>query len=116
MLRLLCGYAPQSGRSLEEKQSFNDELKGEHSAGHLVMCLGDFNGHVGRHIDGLDGVRGGYVVSQWNLEEIMLLEFCLEKELCVSNTWFEREEKRKVTFRMGENETEIDFVSIKKEH
>ena len=28
----------------------------------------------------------------------MLLEFCLEKELCVSNTWFKREEKRKVPF------------------
>ena len=28
----------------------------------------------------------------------------------------EREEKRKVTFRMGENETKIDFVLIKKEH
>ena len=27
-----------------------------------------------------------------------------------------REEKRKVTFRMGENEAEIDFVLIKKEH
>ena len=27
-----------------------------------------------------------------------------------------REEKRKVTFRMGENKTEIDFVLIKKEY
>ena len=46
----------------------------------------------------------------------MLLELCLKKELCVSNTLFKREEKRKVTYRMGENETEINFVLIKKEH
>ena len=46
----------------------------------------------------------------------MLLEFFLENELCVSNIWFRREEKRKVTFRMGENVTKIDFVLIKKEH
>ena len=46
----------------------------------------------------------------------MLLEFWLEKELCVSNTWFRREEKREVTFRMGDNETEIDFVLIEKEY
>ena len=26
LLRLICGYAPQSGRSLEEKQSFYYEL------------------------------------------------------------------------------------------
>ena len=45
----------------------------------------------------------------------MLSQFCLEKELCVPNTWFKRE-KRKVTFRMGENETELDIVMIKKEH
>ena len=43
----------------------------------------------------------------------MLLVFYLEKELCVSNTWFKREEKRKVTFRILENETEIDLVLIK---
>ena len=34
----------------------------------------------------------------------------------MSNTWFKREGKRKVTFIMGENETKIDFVLIKKEH
>ena len=31
----------------------------------------------------------------------------------MSNTWFKREEKRKVTFSVGEDETEIDFVLIK---
>ena len=34
----------------------------------------------------------------------------------MSNTWYETEEKRKATFRMVENETEIDIVMIKKEH
>ena len=44
VLRLTCGYAQQRGRSLEEKQSFYDEVKCEwdmHSAGDLVMCIGD---------------------------------------------------------------------------
>ena len=35
-----------------------------HSAGDLVMCLGDLNGHIGRHIDGVDG---GYIVGQRRL-------------------------------------------------
>ena len=119
VLRLVCGYAPQSGRSLEFKQSLYDELKCEsdvHSADDLVISLGDFNGHVGWHIDEFDGVHGGYGLGQRNLDGRMLLEFCLEKVLCLSNTWFRREEKRKVTYRMGENETEIDIVLIKKEH
>ena len=46
----------------------------------------------------------------------MLLEFCQEMELRVSNTWSKRQEKRKVTFSMGEDETGIDLVFIKKEH
>ena len=54
-----------------------------HSADDLVMCLGDFNGHVGRNIDGFYGVHGGYGVGQRNFEGRMLLQFCLEKEfLC----------------------------------
>ena len=54
MLRLILGYAPQCGRSLEEKQSFYDELKGEwdmHRTGDLVIYLVNLNGHIGRHID-----------------------------------------------------------------
>ena len=106
-------------KKLAKKQHFCNELKGEwdtHSAGDLAMCLGDINGHVGWHIGGLDWVPGGHGIGQRNLEGRMLLEFCLEKESCVSNTWFKRKQKRKVTFRMGENETEVDFELIKKEN
>ena len=58
---------------MEEKQSFYDDLKCEwdmHSTDDLVMCLGDLNGHVGRHIDGFDRVHGGYGVNRviWNEE------------------------------------------------
>ena len=35
------------------------------SVGDLVMCLGVFNGQVGRHVDGIDG---GFGVGQRNLE------------------------------------------------
>ena len=38
-----------------------------HSADDLVMCLGDFNGQIGRYFD------GGYVIDQKNLEGRMLL-------------------------------------------
>ena len=90
VLRLICGYAPQTGGCLEEKQSLYDELKVEwdkHCAGDLVMCLGDFTGHMGSHIDGFDGVSGGYGVGKRYLEGRML-PLCLEKELCMSSTWF----------------------------
>ena len=58
----------------------------------------------------------GCHVGHRTLEGGMLLELCLEKDLCVSNILLKREEKWKVTFIIGENETEIDFVLIKNEH
>ena len=60
-----------------------------HSAGDLHICLGDFNGH-GRHIYGFNGVHRWYGMGQRNLEGRMLLEFCLVKELFVSNSWLKR--------------------------
>ena len=57
---------------------------GIHSADDLVMCLGDFNGHVGRHIDGFDGVHGGYGVGQSNFEGRMLLVLSGEGIMCVN--------------------------------
>ena len=81
--RLICWYAPQSGRSLEEKQSYYDELKCEwdmHSADDLAMCLGYFNGHIGRHIDGFDG---GFGVDQRNLEGRMLLVLSGKGIMCI---------------------------------
>ena len=53
MIWLICGYAPQGGRSLEEELPFYDKLQCDrdmHFTGDFVMCLGDFNGHVGRHM------------------------------------------------------------------
>ena len=46
------------------------------------MCMGDFNGHVGRHIDGIDGAHGGYCVGQRNLEGKMLPDFSGERFIC----------------------------------
>ena len=62
-----------------KRNSLYDELKGVwdmHSAGHFAMCFGDFNGHIGRHIDGF---MWGYGVGQRNLEGRMFV-FCLKNE------------------------------------
>ena len=66
--------------------------------------MGDFNGHVGKRIEGYEGVHGGNGIGERNVAGKMLLEFCDENELCVANTWFRKEEIR----------TEIDFVLVGK--
>ena len=71
----------------------------------VVFGLGDFNGHVGEEIEGFEGVHGGNGIGQRNAEGRMLLEFCDERELCVANTWFKKTDKRKITFKSGNNES-----------
>ena len=66
--------------------------------GEMVFCQGNFNGHVGRRIDGFQGVHGGYGSGKRNVQERRLLEFCDEKKLGVANTWFEKEQ-RKINIR-----------------
>ena len=110
MLRQICGYRLLSGKTFDERQSFCGVLKCQghvHSADELGMCFGDFDGRICRHIDGVHDV--GY----WNLDGRILLEFCLEKELCVLITWHKREE---VGIQIGRNEKKIDFALIGKEH
>ena len=58
------------------------------------------------------GGGGGDDIGKRNAEGRKLLVFCDEKELCMENTWFYKAEKRKITYRAGGCETEIDFVLV----
>ena len=80
----------------------------------MVLGLGDFNGHVGKCAEGFEVIHGGYGIGKRNVEGRMLLDFCVQKDLCVVNTWYKRDE-RKVTYSSGGNDTEIDFVLVGKE-
>ena len=117
VVRVICAYAPQLGRSKCKKDQFYNDMASEwdlQSPGEVVLGLGDFNRHVGRWIDGLEGVHGGYEIGKRNVERRRLLTFCDEKELCVANPWFEKKEQRKITYSTGGNESEIDFVLVGK--
>ena len=69
-------------KKVDGKQSFYElKNKGDmHSVNGLIVCFDDFNGHVCRHVDGIQGV---YAVCQRDLE--VLLQFCLLKEFSVSH-------------------------------
>ena len=64
-----------------------------HSVDDLVMCLAGFNGHISGHIDGFDGVHGGYGVGQRNFEGRMLLVLSGEGIMCVKYMVKERGKK-----------------------
>ena len=44
-----------------------------------MICLRD----IGKKVDGFEGVYGGFGTSKRNVEARLLLEFCVEKGMCV---------------------------------
>ena len=118
VVRVICVYGLQSGRTGAEKEHFYDDLRSEwdlYSMGELVLGMGDFNGNVGKRYEGYEGVHEGNGIGERNVEGKML-EFCDEKDLCVANTWFIKGEKGNVTYSAGENGTEVNFVLVEKEN
>ena len=117
VLRVTCEYAPQIGRPECEKDQFYYDMASEwdlQNPSEVVLGMEDFNGQVGRRIDGFEGVHDGHGSGKKHVEGRRLIEFCDEKELCVANTWLEKKEQRKTMYSMGGNETEIDFVLVGK--
>ena len=54
VVRIICVYGLQSGRTGAEKGRFYD-LRNEwdlYSMGELVLGMGNFNGHIGKWIEG----------------------------------------------------------------
>ena len=79
------------------------------------LALETSTGMLGADVTALKVCMVGMELER-NMDGRRLLEFCDKKDLCVANTWFRKPENRKVTYSAGGNETEIDFVSVNKEH
>ena len=81
MLRSTCGNAPRSERSLREKQSLYDELKGDwvmHSACDLAMCLVDLNENVGMHIGVVFVKKHSPTIPNRHVFTLLLSHSCIQ--------------------------------------
>ena len=80
----------------------------------LIIGMGDFNGLVGRYMDGFHGIHRGLSIGETNHEGRMLLEFYDAMHLCIANTWFRKADKKKITYGSGCNKNEIDMCTMGK--
>ena len=126
-IKLVCGkkiihffsvYAPQAGRPNKEKvdfrESFADRVH-EIPEEDVVIVGGDFNAHLGKERIGFEDVVGNFAIGERNPEGEELLQLCQQNNLKILNTWFEKEEKHLITYMSGENESQIDFILMRKE-
>ena len=114
VIQVFSVYAPQQGRSMEEKIEFYDQLTDEVRGKEGCVVLGDFNGHVGEEARGYEGVHGGCGFGERNREGEMLLDFADSTEMRIMNTYFRKELEKKVTYDSGGNKTRIDYMLVSK--
>src|SRR5206468_9833982 len=117
ILNVISGYAPQVGRLIEEKEEFLlslSKMVDEIGQEEFVVIGGDMNGHVGKKVDGYEGVHGGKGYGVRNAEGERLLEFADAMKLVVLNTWFTKNESKKVSYESGGNKTVVDYMFVRR--
>ncbi|KAK3548150.1 hypothetical protein QTP70_004837 [Hemibagrus guttatus] len=112
----LQGGAPvtsvQVGCELEEKERFwseLDEVMESIPMGERVVIGADFNGHVGEGNTG-DEVMGKFGVKERNLEGQMVVDFAKRMDMAVVNTYFQKREEHRVTYKSGGRRTLVDYI------
>ncbi|KAK3518305.1 hypothetical protein QTP86_003737, partial [Hemibagrus guttatus] len=113
MLNVVSGYAPQVGCELEEKERFwseLDEVMESIPTGERVVIGADFNGHVGEGNTGDEEVMGKFGVKERNLEGQMVVDFAKRMDMGVVNTFFQKREEHRVTYKSGGRSTQVDYI------
>ncbi|KAK3573200.1 hypothetical protein QTP86_015121, partial [Hemibagrus guttatus] len=113
MLNVVSGYAPQVGCELEEKERFwseLDEVMESIPTGERVVIETDFNGHVGEGNSGDKEVMGRFGVKEKNLEGQMVVDFAKRMDMAVVNTYFQKREEHRVTYKSGGRRTQVDYI------
>ena len=115
---LISAYAPTMSYPDDAKESFYEELANATRAvprNDKLILLGDFNARVGRDYAAWPGVLGRHGIGKDNANGTLLLTFCTEHQLAITNTVFQQADKRKTTWmhpRSGHWHL-IDYVIVR---
>jgi len=113
-----CFYAPHSGKSEEEKETFWNEMF------HLVSCIpqnemivlaGVMNGHVGSSNAGNDGTHGGFEYGDRKADGSRILELADGPYLVICNTLFMKQESQLVTYAAHPVKSTNDYIIVQQE-
>ncbi|KAK3542339.1 hypothetical protein QTP86_025761 [Hemibagrus guttatus] len=102
---------------LEEKERFwseLDEVMESIPTGESVVIGADFNGHVGEGNTGDEEVMGKFGVKERNLEGQIVVDFAKRMDMGVVNTYFQKREEHRVTYKSGGRSTQEVQDSIQR--
>ncbi|KAK3533100.1 hypothetical protein QTP70_006778 [Hemibagrus guttatus] len=101
------------GCELEEKERFwseLDEVMESIPTGERVVIGADFNGHVGEGNTGDEEAMGKFGVKERNLEGQMVVDFAKRMGMAVVNSYFQKMEEHRVTYKSGGRRTQVDYI------
>lgn len=111
-------YAPNLDSEEEEKEAFYDELRvtvGKKKSFEILILMGDFNAKVGNQK--MENIVGPYGLGNRNHSGELLINFCIENNLFICNTWFEQKETARYTWsiRNSRVKNQIDYICAQKQ-
>ncbi|XP_056690259.1 uncharacterized protein [Spinacia oleracea] len=116
VVTIVSAYAPQAGLEASTRQEFWEDLEEvvqRVPRSEKLIIGGDLNGHVGSSRDGFESIHGGFGYGERNEAGNAILDFALAYDLGIMNTWFEKRESHLVTYRSGDNTSQIDFFLVR---
>ena len=108
ILNVICCYAPQSGLSAEEKDTFYEIVFSEVTSvpeEEMLVLGGDLNGYAGDYSAAFEGVNGGGWYGIRNQDGFYILNFCVTNKLAITNIFFCKNKSRLITFSSVGNHT-----------
>ena len=115
---LFSVYAPTPLANPADKDRFYSDLRNLLQGvppSDKVIILGDFNARVGRDAQVWKGILGNHGVGNCNDNGRLLLEFCAEQKLTITNTIFQQKNSHKTTWMHPRSKHWhlIDYVLVK---
>ncbi|XP_023766305.1 uncharacterized protein LOC111914831 isoform X1 [Lactuca sativa] len=119
VVHVISAYAPHPTLEESKKMSFWESLDDIVKGIPINECIflgGDFNGHIGKDIDGYETVHGGLGHGTRNEEGHRLLGFATAHDLVVSNSFFKKNDAHLITFQSEGKSTQNDYLLLRKRH
>ena len=115
-LCVMSVYAPQVGRSQRERKEFREKVEEllQLVEEDEILCLaGDFNAHIGQRMQGEEKCVGKFGCGQRNSEGNEWVQLIERNGMAIVQTFFQKRESHKITYRSGDHKTEIDWLVMK---
>lgn len=117
-INILQIYAPVEGEDEDITNKFYEELQStidetRESNGKMIV-MGDWNARIGKDKEKGLGVMGGYGEEILNRNGKRMIEFCIENELLIGNSYWDQRLEERYTFVAIERNARsiIDFITF----